>query len=203
MSITKASFWTYPKPLILASQSQTRRQMLERLNLAPYCVAADIDERRVETTVAPDEISRALARHKAVHIAAQFPDHIVLGADQTLSCEGVFYHKPKTTAEARTQLLALSGKTHELVSSAAVVCNGDILLECTQIAQLTMRALEMDFMDAYLEAMGETIFSTVGGYQIEALGAHLFTQIDGDHFTILGCPLLPVLSFFRQVGYVQ
>ena len=100
-------------------------------------------------------------------------------------------------------MLALSGKTHELVSSAAVVCNGDILLECTQIAQLTMRALEMDFMDAYLEAMGETIFSTVGGYQIEALGAHLFTQIDGDHFTILGCPLLPVLSFFRQVGYVQ
>ena len=203
MKTQEPTFWTHSKPLILASQSHIRRAMLESLCLLPLCFPATIDERKLEESLEVHELSAALAKAKALRVATQFPDHIVLGSDQTLTCNGVNYHKPLNITEAKTQLQALSGQTHQLKSSAAVVLNGKVLFKTTQNATLTMRVLKPDFIEFYLASMGEAVFSTVGGYQLEALGLHLFEKIKGDQFTILGFPLLPVLRFLRQTGYVQ
>jgi septum formation protein len=63
---------------------------------------------------------------------------------------------------------------------------------------MTMRALDEAGIDAYLDAAGEAVTSSVGAYQLEGLGVHLFERIEGDHFTILGLPLLPLLAFLRS-----
>ena len=70
------------------------------------------------------------------------------------------------------------------------------------VAAMTMRALTREFIDAYLERAGASVLSSVGAYQVEGLGVQLFEKIDGDHSTILGLPLLPLLAFFRERGYL-
>eukprot|EP01037_Dinobryon_pediforme_P002387 gene2387-2422_t len=165
--------------------------MLEQLQLQHVAVAANIDERSLETDVPLDEISACLATQKALAVSNLYADHIVLGSDQTLICDGRLYHKPSNRAEAALHLQDLSGRAHCLNASASLACNGRILFETTQIATLAMRALSPVFIDAYLDKMGDEVLFTVGGYQIEALGLHLFDTIEGDHFTILGCPILP------------
>ena len=69
-----------------------------------------------------------------------------------------------------------------------------------EVARMTMRSLSERFIDAYLAAAGSAVTSSVGGYQLEKLGIHLFERIEGDHFTILGLPLVHLLTFFRREG---
>ncbi len=63
-----------------------------------------------------------------------------------------------------------------------------------------MRAFSDDFLEAYLDAVGDAAMTSVGGYQLEKAGIHLFERIEGDHFTILGLPLLPLLQYLRREG---
>ena len=103
-------------------------------------------------------------------------------------------------AAATASLQALSGRAHTLVSAACVVRDGVRLWHGVDRATLHMRALDADFIDAYLEAAGPEVLSSVGVYQLEALGAHLFTRIEGDYFTILGLPMLALLKQLRLEG---
>ena len=95
---------------------------------------------------------------------------------------------------------ALAGKTHELHSAVAVSSDGRVVFSHVDTARLTMRSLSDRFIDAYLDAAGNDVFSTVGGYQLEKIGIQLFEKIDGDHFTILGMPLFALLAFLRREG---
>ena len=106
----------------------------------------------------------------------------------------------RQVAAARKQLLALRGQTHELFSSVVVARDGVRLWHWNERARLTMRPFTESFLDAYLSRAGESVLSSVGAYQLENLGAHLFTRVDGDYFTILGLPLLPLLSFLAVHG---
>ena len=78
--------------------------------------------------------------------------------------------------------------------------NGARLWHTTETGRLTMRPLTDSFLDAYLSRAGEAVCASVGAYQLESLGAHLFSRVDGDYFTILGLPLLPLLSFLAGHG---
>ncbi len=75
-----------------------------------------------------------------------------------------------------------------------------ILFEHVGVARLTMRALSDQFLDSYLDAVGDAATTSVGGYQIEGHGIQLFERIEGDYFTVLGLPLLAALDFLRQHG---
>ena len=106
----------------------------------------------------------------------------------------------ETLADAREQLLSLAGQTHELCSSVVVARGGVRLWHCNERARLTMRPLTDSFIHAYLARAGDQVTTSVGAYQLEGLGAHLFSRVDGDYFTILGLPLLPLLSFLADHG---
>ena len=95
---------------------------------------------------------------------------------------------------------ALAGQTHELHSGVAVARDGKMLFADVVVARMTMRRLSEDEIDAYLDAAGEAVTTSVGAYQLEGLGVHLFERIEGDHFTILGLPLLPLLAFLRSAA---
>jgi septum formation protein len=79
-----------------------------------------------------------------------------------------------------------------------VARDGQILFTDVSVARMTMRRLEEVEIQAYLDATGEAVTSSVGAYQLETLGVHLFERIEGDQFTILGLPLLPLLAFLRS-----
>jgi septum formation protein len=195
--------WLSRDPLVLASRSAARRAMLEAAGIPIEIMAADIDERGVESRAAPasaNEAAQLLAREKAKAIAAKLPGRFVVGADQTLALGRARFTKPADRAAAYEQLRTLSGRTHELHSAVAVGRDGRIIFSHVDVARLGMRALSDRFIDNYLDTAGSAVHHSVGGYQLEQLGAQLFERIDGDYFTILGLPLLPLLTFLRREG---
>jgi len=161
---------------------------------------ADIDERGIQQKsglTAPGEIAALLAERKAAFISLRHPGRYVLGADQILALGDRMFSKPAGREQAAEQLAILAGRTHELHSALAVVCDGATLFSNVSVAHMTMRKLDDEAINAYLDAAGDKVTTSVGAYQLEGLGVHLFELIEGDHFTILGLPLLPLLSFLR------
>jgi septum formation protein len=193
--------WRGKDTLILASQSRARQALLANAGIAFESVPADIDERAVQEASGlstPGDIAALLAREKALFVSSRRPGKYVIGADQTLALGKRLFSKPAGRVQAAEQLRALAGGAHELHSAVAVARDGKILFSDVAVARMTMRSLDEAGIDAYLDAAGEAVTSSVGAYQLEGLGVHLFERIEGDHFTILGLPLLPLLAFLRR-----
>ncbi len=201
MSISK----TVPPPLVLASGSKHRAELLENAGLQFTADPARIDERIVEkpllqANLEPGDIAQVLAEAKALDVSSRHKDAVVIGCDQTLSLADELFHKPDDMRAARQHLLALSGNTHQLNSGIALVSNGKTLWRHLSIATMTMRKLHPGFIGKYLADVGKTALDSVGSYQIEGRGIQLFDSIDGDYFAIIGLPLLPLLKKLRELG---
>ncbi|MGE5369237.1 MAG: Maf family protein [Chloroflexota bacterium] len=201
--MTSASLWRNDAPLILASKSAGRRQVLAQAGVPFEARPADVDERAIEAglgDVGPDAVAAALARAKALAVSKEAPGRLVLGADQVASCGERMFGKPETLEKAAELLRFLSARRHRLHSALALARDDAILFETVAHADLTMRALSDDFIDAYLDEMGETALTSAGAYQVEGLGAHLFESVSGDHWTIMGLPVLPLFDALRRFG---
>ena len=115
--------------VILASASESRATLLRNAGIAFTASPAEIDERAIEAPLAaggasPADIAMALAEAKALALAPGESDTLVIGADQVLGADGRCWHKPANMTKARDQLLALSGRTHELYTAVAVASGG-------------------------------------------------------------------------------
>ena len=197
--------------LVLASASKVRAKILHDAGLSYRCYPVMIDEESVRASASAEavpvgDIATMLAEMKAaaaVQRLALETDPVpayVLGCDQILSCDGVIYSKPQNHSMAKAQLMALSGKTHQLFCATVLYRNGERIWHHLAIAKITMRRFDEDFIDSYLYRLGEAAFSSPASYQIENLGAHLLSRIDGCHFSILGLPLLELLGILREHG---
>jgi len=197
--------WLADQPLVLASKSTIRCDILRDAGLPVDVDPADIDERAIEQGspgCSAGDVAALLAREKARRVAARLAGRLVLGADQTLALGEQRFSKPADRAGARRQLEALRGRTHELHSAVALARGSSILFEHRDLARLTMRPFSDHFLEGYLDAAGAALTASVGGYQLETLGIQLFERIEGDHFTILGLPLMALLQYFRQAGWL-
>ena len=192
--------------IILASQSASRRAMLEAAGVAFAAEAAGVDEESVKAAMIAEgtdgrRLADALAEMKAVKLSRRHPTTLVLGCDSTVAAEdGSLIDKAESREDSRAQLQALRGTTHRLTSAAVVALGGEPIWRHVDTAKLTMRAFSDAFLDSYLDAEWPAIGGCVGSYRLEGLGAQLFSRIDGDHFTILGLPLLPLLDWLRIRG---
>jgi len=198
--------------LVLASRSPFRSALLANAGLTFDAVQSDVAERDVEAPLLKaelpaEDIAQVLAEAKALDVFqreyANDPQAIIIGCDQTLSCEGQLYHKPETMDLARRNLLKLSGNDHQLCSAISLVRNGEVIWRHVSIAIMTMRPLSPQFIGRYLAKIGDDALSSVGCYQIEGVGIQLFEKIDGDHFTIVGLPMVPLLNKLRQLGAID
>ena len=189
-------------PLILASKSYGRRQILENAGLSFNSHPANINERSIEVRLQEIEASNKdialeLAKEKALAISGLYPESLVIGSDQILECEGKALHKAVTRNEALNKLRFLKGKTHSLISSVCLARDMDILWSAIDIAYLTMHDLDESSLQNYADKAGEALTGCAGAYALERHGAWLFKKIKGNYFTILGMPLLPLLTELR------
>ncbi len=201
--MASADLWRGDAPILLASKSAARRALLAAAGVPFEAVAAELDERALAAPLrkeSPGEVAAHLARAKALAGAAAYPDRLVVGADQVLALDGEIFAKPRDLAEAKAQLMRLSGRAHMLHSAIAAARAERVLFETVESARLTCREFDAEFIERYLAAAGEQALASVGAYQVEALGIQLFERIEGDHTTILGLPLLPLLAFLRREG---
>jgi septum formation protein len=188
-------------PVTLASQSAIRASLLRAAGVVVSTASPGVDEEAVKAELAdasPREIAVALADRKALALTGR-RDGLVIGADQTLEFDGLLFDKAADLEEARTRLMMLRGKTHQLHAAVAVAQGGKVIWRDIATVSLTMRPFSDRFLAAYL-AGNEGALSSVGCYQLEGEGAQLFSAIQGDYFAILGLPLFGLLDCLRREG---
>lgn len=199
--------WIAPAPLLLASTSRARAEMLRRAGLPAKPLAPAIEERVLQKQltdqgVGPAGIARHLSAAKASGVSVSNTGAYVLGFDQTLEFEKTCLSKPLSREELRTRLARFSGRSHLLHSGFAIACDGQVIDEGVITAVVQFRPLSDSFIETYLDLADPSVLGSVGGYQAEALGVHLFEKIEGDFFTVVGMPLLDLLRSLRSLGLV-
>ncbi len=189
--------------IVLASQSASRQAMLTAAGVAFEPRPAAIDERALEaemTGADPSEVALALARAKALAVSQGATDQWVLGSDSLVEVAGRRFDKPRSRAEAAEHLAIFSGKVLQLHSAAALARNGHTYWDHADCARLQVRHLSDAFITDYLDAEWPAVSGCVGVFRVEGPGVQLFEAIEGSHFTVLGMPLLPVLTALRARG---
>jgi septum formation protein len=190
--------------LILASQSASRRAMLEAAGVPFAAEPAGVDEDAAKASLAdltPRDLADALAELKALKVSQRRPEALVLGSDSVVAlADGTRLDKPVNRDEAADHLRRMSGGTHRLWSAAVVAEGGRAVWRHVEGARLHVRELSDSFIEAYLDTEWPAVAGCVGVFRIEGPGVQLFQRVEGDHFTILGLPLLPVLGFLRERG---
>jgi septum formation protein len=194
--------------LILASGSASRQAMLRQAGVPFEAHPVRIDEEAIRHALQaegakPHDVADALAEYKAIKAAGRFPEARILASDQVLDLKGTIFSKPADRDGAKACLARLSGQTHRLLSAAVIYDGGEPVWRAIGQARLTMHSLTEAEIDAYLDRAWPDVASSVGAYHAESHGARLFSRIDGDWFSVLGLPLLNVLSFLRQRGWLD
>ena len=197
-----------PVPLILASGSSIRADMLRKAGVAFDIALPRIDEEAVKAALIaeqakPRDVADALAEMKARKISDKNPGAFVIGCDQVLDFKGEILSKPASPDEAFSQLSTMQGHHHSLLSAAVIVENGQPIWRHVGQVRLHMRPLSQTYLHSYVTRNWESIRQAVGGYKLEEEGVRLFTDIDGDYFNVLGMPLIELLNFLAVRGRIE
>ena len=186
-------------PLVLASSSPYRRELLSRLRLPFNWSAPEIDERRH-----PDEdansLVRRLAEEKARALSKTHPKHLIIGSDQAALLDQHILGKPHTLERAQAQLLAASGKSVTFLTGLALLNSetGHCQVDCIPFT-VHFRILGKDQISRYMEA--EQPFDCAGSFKAEGLGISLFRSTEGqDASSLIGLPLIRLVDMLHEAG---
>ena len=185
--------------IILASTSPYRRELLSRLRIPFETEDPGVDESVFKSLgLPPAEVSRRLAMQKAQAVAARHKKAIVIGSDQVVAFDDEILGKPGTEEAAVAQLMALSGKIHELLTSIAVIQGYEKHMH-TEVTRMRMERLDEEALRRYVAA--DLPLDCAGAYKIECLGVSLFRSIEGQDITaIQGLPMLALCRLLRLSG---
>jgi septum formation protein len=195
-------------PLILASASDIRAQLLRQAAVQIEVIPARVDEDMIRASMlaeaaSPRDIADALAEMKAARISDKYPGRLVLGCDQVLDFKGRVLAKPETPKEALEQLVELRGERHMLLSAVVIYEDSKPIWRHVGQVRLRMRQSSDAYLAGYVERNWDSIRSAVGAYKLEEEGVRLFHQIEGDYFNVLGLPLLEILAYLTLRGELE
>jgi septum formation protein len=183
-------------PVILASSSPRRRELLTLIGLTHQVRPADIDE-TLRGAEAPEAYCERLARTKAE--AAAVKGSVSIGSDTIVVVDGDVLGKPKDKADAHLMLRRLSGRSHVVMTAVAVVYGGETVSDVVKVG-VTFRALRDDEITDYI-ATGEPM-DKAGAYGIQGFGATIVGAVDGDYFAVMGLPVNRMVRLLESVGLV-
>jgi septum formation protein len=188
-------------PLILASTSRYRKELLQRLGVPFECVGPHIDEAQ-RAGESPLENCRRLALEKALHVSTSYSQCVVIGSDQVLDLEGEALSKPESMGRSIEQLTRCQGKTIICYTALAVIAPhslGRVPLVDVVATEIVYRNLPHAELIAYLER--EKPFDAAGAVKVETSGIALLSAVRSDDPTaIIGLPLIRLTDFLRQLG---
>lgn len=193
--------------VILASSSTARKSLLQNAGVEFEVLAARVDEEAIRDALvfdgaSPTDLADALAEMKARKISEKRPDDLVIGCDQVIDFEGRIISKSGTRDHLKQQLKEMRGKRHDLLSAVVIYEGGKPVWRYVGKARLTMRDLSDSYLEDHLDRNWQDVRHAAGGYMLEGEGVRLFSNVSGDYFTVLGLPLIEVLSFLSQRGVI-
>ncbi len=191
-------------PLILASGSSIRQQMLKSVGLKFSVIPSGVEEDTIKAAMkdAPiPALAQALARAKTLSVSSAHPEGYTIGADQICALENRILSKPGSYERAEAQLAELSGRTHQQHCAVTLAQGDAVLWEFHAVATLTLRTLTAAEIKAYVAA--DAPLASCGAYKFEGLGRYLFANVEGDHDVIQGLALVPLLAELQQRGVVR
>jgi len=183
-------------PLILASRSPRRAQLLDMLGLRFEAVPADIDE-TFRAGEEPGAHAERLAREKAAAVAVGRTGAVVVGSDTVVVVENDVLGKPRDDSEAVDMLLRLQGREHTVATGVAVARNG-ALLSAVERVRVRFRPFDQETAAAYV-ATGEPA-DKAGAYGIQGFGGALVERIEGDFFAVMGLPVCRLIELLSKLG---
>ena len=183
-------------PIVLASGSPRRKQLLEMLRIPFRIIPPDVDEHVLAGEQADAYVTR-LSRVKAEAVAARAPGEVILAADTTVALRGRIFKKPTSPQHAMEMLEQLQGQTHKVLTAVAVAENGR-LEQALDVTRVTFRRADRATIEEYV-ATGEQL-DKAGAYAIQGLGAPLIERVEGDFFGVMGLPLRLALDLLAKFG---
>lgn len=190
------------KPLILASQSPRRKQLLTQVHV-PFSIETSLVEEEMNNEESPGDLVISLAKQKAEEVFSRFPNTIVLGADTIVVVDNQVLGKPKDESDAKSMLLRLSGRAHQVYTGVHIVCE-EKYVSFFEASDVYFYSLSEKEIEAYVQS-GEPA-DKAGAYGIQGLGATLVESIKGDYFSIVGLPIAKVVRALKEFdieGYPQ
>ncbi|PSL35140.1 septum formation protein [Planomicrobium soli] len=188
------------QPIVLASQSPRRQELLRSLGLDFQVVPSTKDEPD------PAQFQTAMgyvlecAAQKAREVAKKHKDAVVIGSDTIVVLNGEILLKPKSKEEARSYLQKLSGNTHDVIT-AITVLHGESELSFHELTKVTFYELSGEWIEAYTNTIDP--YDKAGAYGIQTASALFVKKIDGDYNTVVGLPLASLAQKLSQAGYIQ
>ncbi|WP_207061327.1 nucleoside triphosphate pyrophosphatase [Motiliproteus sp. SC1-56] len=183
-------------PLVLASQSPRRRELLQQIGVPFDTLKVEVDETALPAEAPADYVER-LAQDKARAGLALRPSATVLGSDTTVVCDGAILGKPADEAEAVAMLMRLSGSSHQVVTGIALV-RADRTEIRTVVTEVHFRELTEVECRRYWHT-GEPA-DKAGAYGIQGLGAVFVDRIEGSYSAVVGLPLSETASLLTAFG---
>ena len=189
-------------PIVLASSSRYRRELLQRILDDFRCVSPDRDE-TPQDGEAPGELVRRLARSKAEAVAERCRDALIVGADQAAVLDARVLGKPGNHPAAVEQLLQSSGRVLSFLTAACVL---DPVTqqrhEHTDVTEVRFRRIDRELADAYLRH--DEPYDCAGSFRVEGAGCVLFESVTtGDPTALIGLPMIWLAGILRELGYLQ
>lgn len=191
------------EPIILASSSPRRQEILKLLNI-PFKVMIPEFEENVPSDIPLEEVPEFFATKKVSAVAHSLPPSQefswILGADTAVICNKKIYGKPKDLEEAYQFLKQLQGKTHKVITGLALF-NGELhyVTNRTVITKVTMSPMTDEEINWYLNS-GEW-HGAAGGYRIQGLASCFITKIEGTNSAVVGLPIFELYDMLKEQGY--
>ncbi len=186
--------------LILASRSPRRRSLLTQVGISFDVRAADVDE-SVRPSESPVDYTRRMAEEKARAAARHAPEAWVLGADTSVTLDGLILGIPASREEAVKMLATLSGRTHVVVTSFCLYrSQTEECLAQSVESFVLFKDLTKEEIEGYVLS-GEP-FDKAGGYAVQGLGAFMVREVHGSFTTVVGLPLCEVIEAMKKLGVV-
>ena len=183
------------RPLILASGSPRRKEILDTMGLSYVVDVSDADE---SFSSDPESMVLELSRRKAVSVAQEHDDSIILAADTLVFCEEVL-GKPKNTEHAKEMLLRLSGNWHDVYTGVTIIdTHTGRTLSRADITRVHFISLGEDEIDAYIAS--KEPMDKAGAYGIQGMGGMFIDRIEGSYSNVVGLPMALVRSMLLELG---